>query len=206
MIATINLMRIYESIFQTLISLNAAISSPGTPSYFRLLCLRALGVKVLSPVWIGKDTEFVRPASLSLGQRVAIGESSKIICHAPIEIGDDFVGAPGLYINSGSHDIHSLIPVVAPIKIGKRVWCGMRVTICAGVEIGDDVVIGAGAVVTKSLPSGFLAYGVPAKPIKPLDRGDANQLWSAWKRKSLLSRLNAKVQELIYGEKSTNEF
>ncbi len=197
-LATINLRRIYESILQQLISLNAAVSSPGTPSLFRLLCLRALGIKVIPPVWIATDTEFIRPRVLSLGQRVAIGEGSKIICHAPIDIGDDFIGASGLYINSGSHDIHSLFPVGKPIKIGKRVWCGMRVTICAGVEIGDDVVIGAGSVVTKSLPSGFLAYGVPAKPIKSLERGDIDQLWSAWKRKGLIARLQVKLKALYH--------
>jgi acetyltransferase-like isoleucine patch superfamily enzyme len=193
MLATITLERVYGAILQALISVNGAVSSPGSPSLFRLLCLRALGVKVLSPVWVGSGTEFIRPADLSLGERVAIGESCKIICHAPIEIGDDFVGATGLYINSGSHDIHSLIPLCEPIKIGKRVWCGMRVTICAGVEIGDDVVIGAGSVVTKSLPSGFLAYGIPAKPIRPLEREDLSHQWSVWNRKSLLSRVYGRL-------------
>jgi acetyltransferase-like isoleucine patch superfamily enzyme len=195
LIVTINLMRICQLILQTLLSLNASISLPGTPSLFRLLCLKAMGVKVSHPVWIGANTELMGSTLLSLGRRVAIGENSHIICHGPIEIGDDFIGAPGLYINSGSHDIHSLAPIAAPIKIGKRVWCGTRVTICAGVEIGDDVVIGAGAVVTKSLPSGFLAYGIPAKPIKPLDRKETDQLWSVWRRKSLFTRLNIKVQE-----------
>jgi maltose O-acetyltransferase len=198
MIVTINLMRIYALMWQSLLSLNAAISEPGTPSLFRLLCLKALGVKVSHPVWIGANTELMGSAFLSLGQRVAIGENSSIVCHAPIHIGDDFVGAPGLSINSGSHDIHSLYPIAAPIKIGKRVWCGTRVTICAGVEIGDDVVIGAGAVVTKSLPSGFLVYGVPAKPIKPLGRRETDQLWSVWRRKSLFARLNTRVQKMFH--------
>jgi maltose O-acetyltransferase len=156
MIATINLKRAYEAVLQMLISVDSAISSPGTPSFFRFLCLKMMGVKVFRPVWIGTNTEFSGASFLTLGQRVAIGESCKIICHAPISIGDDFVGASGLYINSGSHDINSLVPTSAAIKIGKRVWCATRVTICAGVEIGDDVVIGAGSVVTKSLPSGFL--------------------------------------------------
>jgi acetyltransferase-like isoleucine patch superfamily enzyme len=191
----ISFSRVYESIFNHLISLNASVSSPGTPSLFRLLCLKALGIKVSSPVWIGANTEFIGPRLLSLGQRVAIGESSKIICHAPIEIGDDFVGASGLYINSGSHDIESLEPNSKSIKIGNRVWCGMRVTICAGVEIGDDVVIGAGSIVTKSLPSCFLACGVPAKPIKALRRTKQSQLWTIWRRKNLLNTLVDKLRQ-----------
>jgi acetyltransferase-like isoleucine patch superfamily enzyme len=194
MLVTINLRRIYEFIFNSLISLNASISSPGTPSLFRVLCLKALGVKVSSQVWVGADTEFSGATMLSLGQRVAIGEGAKIVCHAPIEIGDDFVGASGLYINSGSHDVETLQPTRQAIKIGDRVWCGMRVTICAGVEIGDDVVIGAGSIVTKSLPSGVLAYGIPAKPVKALGRNEQSQVWSIWRRKSLYRRIMGKIK------------
>ncbi len=54
------------------------------------------------------------------------------------------------------------------IKIGRRSWIGNNVTVLDGVELGDSVVIGAGAVVTKSLPSRSLAVGVPAKVIKRL--------------------------------------
>jgi serine acetyltransferase len=53
------------------------------------------------------------------------------------------------------------------------------VTICAGVEIGDDVVIGAGSVVTKSLASNCIAYGVPAKPVRSLERPE-RRVWSMW--------------------------
>jgi maltose O-acetyltransferase len=201
MIATISLRRTYEAVLQVLISVNAAVSSPGTPSLFRLVCLKLMGVKVLSPVWVGTNTEFSGASSLSLGQRVAIGESCKIVCHAPIEIGDDFVGATGLYINSGSHDINSLVPSAAPIKIGKRVWCATRVTICAGVEIGDDVVIGAGSVVTKSIPSGFLACGVPAKLIKPIGQRDPEQCWSVWNRKNLFIRINNRLRKADFFDK-----
>jgi maltose O-acetyltransferase len=168
--------RLYIHLLQSIISLEAAVSTPGTPSWFRVLCLKAMGIKVKDSIWVSENTWFVNPEKLTLGREVCIGEASRIICHAPISIGDQFLGAAGLYIDSGSHDVNTLLPSSAPITIGNRVWCGMRVTICAGVSIGDDVVIGAGSVVTKSLPSGYLAVGVPAKPIRKLERANIDTI------------------------------
>ncbi len=53
-----------------------------------------------------------------------------------------------------------------PVKIGNHVWIGTRVTILKGVNIGDGAVIAAGSVVTKDIPAGSLAAGVPAKIIR----------------------------------------
>lgn len=53
-----------------------------------------------------------------------------------------------------------------PIKIGNNVWVGTRVIILPGVEIGDNTIIGAGAVVTKSFPKDCIIGGNPAKILK----------------------------------------
>jgi maltose O-acetyltransferase len=182
--------RIYESILQGLISLESAMSQPGTSSYFRLICLKAMGVKVGGSVWVGEGTWLLNAKKLILGKRVCIGESSKIVCHAPITIGDDFLSSCGLYINSGGHDVNTLFPNSSAIQIGNRVWCGMRVTICSGVSIGDDVVIGAGSIVTKSIPSGYLAYGVPAKPVKKIDRTDSTELYLWLNKPDFMERIH----------------
>ena len=54
----------------------------------------------------------------------------------------------------------------APIVIGKNVWIGAHATVLAGVSIGDNAVIAAGAVVTKDVPPMTVVAGIPAKTVK----------------------------------------
>jgi acetyltransferase-like isoleucine patch superfamily enzyme len=51
------------------------------------------------------------------------------------------------------------------VRIGDRCWLGARVIVMPGVTIGDDVVVGSGAIVTRDLPSGGTYAGIPAKRI-----------------------------------------
>lgn len=102
---------------------------------------------------------------------MAIGDRAHIACHAELAIGDGFIGVPGVITNSRQHDNRTLEGFGVPIKIGSRAWCGAGSIICAGVGIGDDVVIGAGAVVVRSIPSGCVAVGIPARVLKHI-QGD----------------------------------
>ena len=61
-----------------------------------------------------------------------------------------------------------------PITIGDNVWLGAGVFVCPGVTIGNDTVVGAGAVVTRDLPAGVVAFGVPAKPSRRI--GDQDRI------------------------------
>ena len=63
-----------------------------------------------------------------------------------------------------------------PITIGDNVWLASNVTVCGGVTIGHDVVIGAGSVVTRDIPSGVLAAGNPCRVIRPLSEKDKLKL------------------------------
>lgn len=158
-----------KSLLMTLVSLLAIAAGPGARRLQRPL-LMLIGVQASGDVFFGRRIILYSPDRLFLGSRVAIGDSAHIACHAPIYIGDDFLAAPGLYLNSGEHNLQTLEGFGKPIKIGARVWCGVNVTICSGVEIGDDVVIAAGAVVVDSVLSGCVVAGVPAKQIKKLNR------------------------------------
>jgi len=57
----------------------------------------------------------------------------------------------------------------SPVVIGDDVWLGMNVTVLKGVEVGRQTVVGAGSIVTRSLPSGVIAAGQPAVVIRKLD-------------------------------------
>lgn len=160
----------WRNVLMALVSLLTVAGHRASP--VQRILLRAIGITVLGHVYFGRRVIVYGPKKLTLGRRCAIGDNAHIACHSPISIGEDFLAAPGLYLNSGKHDAVTMKGHGQPIRIGNRVWCGVRVTICAGVEIGDDVVIGAGSVVVSPVPSGSIAVGVPARIVKNLDRGD----------------------------------
>lgn len=60
-----------------------------------------------------------------------------------------------------------------PIVIGDNVWLGGGVIVCPGVSVGNDTVVGAGAVVTRDLPAGVVAFGNPARVHRAIGPQDA---------------------------------
>jgi acetyltransferase-like isoleucine patch superfamily enzyme len=85
-----------------------------------------------------------------------------------VYIGDHTIFAPGVKIISANHDkkdYHSHDKSISSVRIGKNCWLGANSVILPGVELGDNVIVGAGAVVTKSFPENVILGGVPAKII-----------------------------------------
>lgn len=60
-----------------------------------------------------------------------------------------------------------------PVHIGNDCWFGANVTVCPGVTIGDNCVIGAGSVVTRDIPANSFAAGVPCRVIRPITEADS---------------------------------
>jgi acetyltransferase-like isoleucine patch superfamily enzyme len=120
-----------------------------------------------------KDSIYIRAGTegkVIIGDRVAINSFCRIFGHGSIEIGEDTQIGPGTLITTTGHDYRSNLETsFKRVVIGKGVWIGANVTILPGVEIGDFAVVGAGAVVTKSIPARSIAVGVPAKVIKKID-------------------------------------
>jgi len=86
-----------------------------------------------------------------------------------IFIGDNCMIAPGVKIISANHDLADYSKhdkTIQPIKIGKNSWLGANCVILPGVELGENVVVGAGAIVTKSFPDDVIIGGNPARIIK----------------------------------------
>lgn len=85
-----------------------------------------------------------------------------------VYIDDYTIFAPGVKIISANHDkkdYHTHDKTTQPVRIGKNCWLGTNSVILPGVELGDNVIVAAGAVVTKSFPSDVIIAGVPAKVI-----------------------------------------
>ncbi len=59
-----------------------------------------------------------------------------------------------------------------PVTIGRNCWLGANVVVLPGVTIGDNVVVGAGSVVTKDLPDNVVAVGNPCKVLRPVSDKD----------------------------------
>ena len=59
-----------------------------------------------------------------------------------------------------------------PVRIGRNCWIGAGALIMPGVTIGDNVVIGAGSVVTKDIPSNVVAVGNPCRVLREVNEHD----------------------------------
>lgn len=117
---------------------------------------------------------FKYPENIEIGNDVFINHLCSIWAapNGPIRIGNDVLFGPNSSVIASNHGVAPgrLIREQegddAPITIGNDVWIGANVVVTAGVHIGDGVVVGAGAVVTKDLPPYSICVGVPARPVK----------------------------------------
>lgn len=92
---------------------------------------------------------------------------------APITFGDHVFIAPDCGFYAAGHPFNveqrnAGLEYAKPITVGNNVWIGGHVCVLPGVTIGDNVVIGAGSVVNRDIPSGVLAAGNPCRVIRRL--------------------------------------
>ncbi|MBL9216337.1 MAG: acyltransferase [Opitutaceae bacterium] len=107
--------------------------------------------------------------AIELGPRVFVGPYTVVYGHGGVAIGAGTLVSMHCRILSSNHtvpplgtEIRSQPDILLPTRIGRDVWLGAGVTVLGGVTIGDGCIVGAGAVVTKDLPPGAIAHGVPA--------------------------------------------
>ncbi len=111
--------------------------------------------------------------NICIGKNVYMNTNCIILDVNKVSIGDNTMFGPLVQIYTASHPIDPELrkkgdELGFAITIGKNVWIGGGAIICPGVSIGDDTVIGAGAIVTKDIPSRVFAAGNPCKVIKNL--------------------------------------
>ena len=109
--------------------------------------------------------------NIRVGNNFLANYNVTILDIQPVTIGNDVMIAPNTLITTVNHPLNPAgrrkhLGIAKPVKIGNDVWIGANVTILPGVTIGNNVVIAAGAVVTKDVADNSLVGGVPAKLIK----------------------------------------
>lgn len=125
---------------------------------------------------LGENTVIHPPVFTILADKVKIGKNVVILngfqCMSAggLTIEDDTMISLNCTIATNNHDFYERnIITCKPVHIKRNVWIGVNVTILPGVTIGENAVVGAGAVVTKDVPDNAVVVGSPAKVIKYLD-------------------------------------
>jgi maltose O-acetyltransferase len=128
---------------------------------------------------IGTDAIIKPPLYLDYGSHLSIGNGTFVntglvaLDAAPISIGADCQFGPNVQQLTASHPIDPIArrekwETCKPIQIGDNVWIGGGVIVLAGITIGDNSIISAGAVVTRDIPANVLAVGNPARVVREI--------------------------------------
>jgi len=108
--------------------------------------------------------------NLSIGNNVVIHRNVLLDDRGGIEIGNDVSISDFANIYSHSHDVYDIHKVNTPVtRIGNGVRITYHATVLAGVEVGDNAMIGTSAVVTRNVEPHHIVVGIPAKTAKVKD-------------------------------------
>lgn len=146
---------------------------PTDPDIARYLLAQVLGE-------VGEDIDIRPPLRVDYGHNITIGDGSwinyglTVLDVAPVVIGADVLIGPNCSLYTAIHPTEpgprrAKWESAAPITLEDNVWLGGSVVVCPGVTIGENSIIGAGAVVTRSVPANSIAVGNPARVIKGVD-------------------------------------
>jgi acetyltransferase-like isoleucine patch superfamily enzyme len=120
-------------------------------------------------VWLSVGADAAR---LDIGEYTFIGRGTEIEVSHHVSVGKHVLIAPGVYITDHNHSTRPGPPMfmqpceAAPVAIGDDVWIGANAVVLPGVSIGSGAVVAAGAVVTSSVAPRAVVAGVPARALR----------------------------------------
>lgn len=111
--------------------------------------------------------------NIELGENFYVNHNCVILDCAKVTFGDNVFIGPNCCFSTAGHPLDAKtrnqgLEYAYPISVGNDVWFGAGVMVLPGVTIGDNVVIGAGSVVNRDIPSGVVAAGNPARVLRQL--------------------------------------
>ena len=134
-------------------------------------------VKELFGENIGENSTVMAPIAgaafdrVKIGNNVFINSNSLLMARGGITIEDDVMIAANVQLLSNNHDEYDRqVLTCKPIHIKKGAWIGAGASILPGVTIGENAIVGAGAILTKDVGDCEVAVGIPARVVKTLDK------------------------------------
>ncbi len=139
--------------------------------------LKKLFGKTGENIWIEPPFHCDYGWNIEVGENFGANYGLTILDVGKVTFGDNAVIAPNVSIYTAGHPVHPVsrnsgYEYGIPITIGNNVWIGGNAVILPGVTVGDNVVIGAGSVVTKDIPDNVIAAGNPCRIIREITEED----------------------------------
>lgn len=175
---------------------------------------------VTGRIYIEPNVRFDYGYNISVGKNFYANYDCVLLDVCPITFGDNCMLAPNVRLFTATHPLHPVkrnsgLELGAPIVIGDNAWIGGAATILPGVRLGNNVVVGAGSVVTKSFPDNVVLAGNPARVIKTIDLEEENNQQDPlavqraaiddidWQLTHLLEKRMSTVNEIVQLKKSS---
>lgn len=158
--------RIVRALFSTTWFLLARWT-PAAMNQWRILILRLFGARVHGSARIYSSALIWLPSNLAVGAKSAIGPRTIVYNMAPISIGARVVISQGVHLCAGTHAYRdrNFQLIALPVSIADGAWIATESFVGPGVTVGQNAVLGARAVATRSLDENTVYIGNPAKPL-----------------------------------------
>lgn len=147
-------------------------SMPGVTGWWLRRLFLGTRMTLGKNVMIDEGVRFDRPENVQVGSNAFIGRGSFVHGGGGVSIGNDVLIGPGVKIWTTDHRFDSrALPMrqqghdFGPVSIGDDVWLGANAVVLKDVTIGEGAVVAAGSVVTKDVPPYAVVAGVPARQI-----------------------------------------